>query len=369
MRICIVTESFLPQVNGVTNSVLRILEHLESEGHRALVVAPSGSIEQYRGFPVIQMPSLHLRKFGDIRVAMPVTRVMKQIFEFKPDVIHLASPALMGYLVARRANNLNIPTIGVFQTDLAGFAKHYGLGLTKNAIWSWISKIHRSVDRTLAPSNRSCEDLERISVRQIYLWQRGVNTFQFNPEKRELNSYPRAKRVVGYVGRLASEKRVIDLKPLASRSDIELVIVGHGPAESELRRAIPEARFTGFLSGEELARTLANFDVFIHTGPNETFCQAVQEALSSGVPAIAANQGGPRDLIKHGVNGYLIDTSNPNELNSAVTKLLHPSNWANFAENARKSVEHRSWKSVMDELMQHYQEAINIRKIAEEQIA
>lgn len=364
MRICLVTESFLPQINGVTNSTLRLLEHLKAHGHKALIIAPSGSDDEYLGFPVIHMPSFHLKRFGDVRVAMPLSQVIKQIFEFHPDVIHLASPALMGYYVAKKSDQYGIPTIGVFQTDLAGFAKHYGLGLSKKAIWKWVSRIHRNVDRTLAPSSSSCEDLKNLAVPNVHLWQRGVDTELFNPLKRNRdfrNKFPN-KYIVGFVGRLANEKRVSDLVEISKRKDIQLVVVGDGPARPELELLMPNAYFTGMLKGESLAEKIASFDCFIHTGPNETFCQAVQESLSSGVPTIAVNQGGPKDLINHGKNGLLINTSNSMELHDAVNQVLHPTNWANFSENARKSVEHRSWKIIMEQLFKHYEDVIEARK-------
>ena len=364
MRVCIVTESFLPQVNGVTNSVLRLLEHLKSQGHKVLVVAPSGSATEYLGFPVIHMPALQLKRFGDARIAFPINRITSQIFEFKPDVIHLASPALMGYYVARRAAFLDIPTVGIFQTDLAGFAKHYGFGLSKNAIWRWVSRIHRTVDRTLAPSTAACEDLKALSVPNVHLWQRGVNTELFNPSRRKKDlagQFPN-KRIVGYVGRLAYEKRVHDLAALSERSDIQLMIVGDGPARSELEKLMPKAIFKGFLSGIELAENLASFDCFVHTGPNETFCQAVQEALASGVPTIAVNQGGPKDLVQDGKNGFLINTANSLELENAINRILHPSNWSKFSANAHTSVSTRSWKLIMEQLMEHYESVIQSKK-------
>ena len=365
MRICVVTESFIPQINGVTNSVLRLLEHLKSEGHQSLVVAPAGSAIDYLGFPVIHMPSIHLKRFGDARIALPLNRIAKQVFEFRPDVIHLASPALMGHYIARRADLFDIPTVGIFQTDLAGFAKHYGFGLSQNAIWKWVSRIHRNVDRTLAPSSAACSDLKSLEVPQVFLWQRGVNIELFNPRRRtnQFSSKIPSKRIVGYVGRLANEKRVYDLAPLAKRSDIQLVIVGDGPARKELEALMPDAIFKGFLTGIELAGTMASFDCFIHTGPNETFCQAVQEALACGVPTIAANQGGPKDLISNGSNGYLINTQNSHELNEAVNRILHPANWSNFSEAAHLSVSQRSWNSVMNQLMNHYQDVIQLRKV------
>ena len=364
MRVCIVTESFLPQVNGVTNSVLRLADHLEINGHKALIVAPSGSLSNYKSFPVIHAPALHLRRFGDVRISFAINRLIDQIFEFRPDVIHLASPALLGYQVGVEAQRRKIPTVGIFQTDLAGFAKHYGFGLTSNSIWRWVSTIHKNMNRTLAPSNKSCEDLRSLDVPDVYLWQRGVDTTLFNPSKRNgdlQKSFP-GKKIIGFVGRLAHEKRVQDLIPVSQNPAYQLVIVGDGPARAELENLMPEAHFTGALHGEELATTFANFDCFVHTGPNETFCQAVQEALASGVPTIAVNQGGPTELVDHGKSGFLIETSNQVELIGAINKILDPLNHANFATHARVSVQHRSWNSVMRQLFEHYDEVIKSQK-------
>ena len=334
-----------------------------------MIVAPSNSVDEYLGFPVIKMPSLYLKKFGDVRFAIPINKVNQQIFDYRPDVIHLASPALMGYYVARRAQLMNIPTIGVFQTDIAGFAKHYGFGLTQSTIWRWVSRIHRTVDRTLAPSTKSVTDLRNLAVSNVHLWRRGVNKTLFNPDRRVANKWGTNKRIVGYVGRLAHEKRVSDLATLANREDVQLVIVGDGPARAELETQLPNAIFTGFLNGIELAETLASFDCFIHTGPNETFCQSVQEALASGVPTIAVNKGGPLDLVQHGKNGFLIDTSNSQLLNLAVTLILHPTNWSKFSENALQSVTGRSWNSIMSQLMGHYEEVISYRADLEDVVA
>jgi phosphatidylinositol alpha 1,6-mannosyltransferase len=203
-----------------------------------------------------------------------------------------------------------------------------------------------------------------MSVPNVHLWQRGVNTDLFSPDRRSqtLQNQFKNKRIIGFVGRLANEKRVHDLLPLTQRADLKVVIVGDGPARKDLEALMPNAHFTGFLSGIELAKTIADFDCFVHTGPNETFCQAVQEALASGVPTVAVNQGGPIDLVQHGKTGYLIDTSNGQELIDSVNKLLHPASWYNFASSAHDSVVHRSWNVIMNELMNHYDEVISKRK-------
>jgi len=367
LRVVVVTESFLPQVNGVTNSVLRILEHLRTEGHQALVIAPesSGGITEYAGFRVKRVPSLEMK--GLLPVGFPQKTIEPLIDGFNPDVIHLASPFFLGNYASRVAERLDIPTLSVYQTDIAGFARHYGLTVAHDSLKRWVAKIHKRTTRTLAPSNWSCEDLKSTGVPNVHLWPRGVDSQKFSPEKRDINLRCELlgdrpdRKLVGYVGRLANEKRIDDLATLDARDDIQLVIVGEGPARSRLERVLKNARFVGYQSGEDLARYYASLDIFVHTGKHETFCQSVQEALASGVPVIAPNFGGPTDLVKHGWTGYLIDTENSYSLNHAVNQILQLAEPALMGARARESVIERTWLSVNNQLISHYTDLIAIK--------
>ena len=367
LRVVVVTESFLPQVNGVTNSVLRILEHLRAEGHQALVIAPesSGGITEYAGFRVKRVPSLEMK--GLLPVGFPQKMIEPLIDGFNPDVIHLASPFFLGNYASRVAERLDIPTLSVYQTDIAGFARHYGLTVAHDSLKRWVAKIHKRTTRTLAPSNWSCEDLKSTGVPNVHLWPRGVDSQKFSPEKRDINLRCELlgdrpdRKLVGYVGRLANEKRIDDLATLDARDDIQLVIVGEGPARSRLERVLKNARFVGYQSGEDLARYYASLDIFVHTGKHETFCQSVQEALASGVPVIAPNFGGPTDLVKHGWTGYLIDTENSYSLNHAVNQILQLAEPALMGARARESVIERTWLSVNNQLISHYTDLIAIK--------
>ena len=367
LRVVVVTESFLPQVNGVTNSVLRILEHLRAEGHQALVIAPesSGGITEYAGFRVKRVPSLEMK--GLLPVGFPQKTIEPLIDGFNPDVIHLASPFFLGNYASRVAERLDIPTLSVYQTDIAGFARHYGLTVAHDSLKRWVAKIHKRTTRTLAPSNWSCEDLKSTGVPNVHLWPRGVDSQKFSPEKRDINLRCELlgdrpdRKLVGYVGRLANEKRIDDLATLDARDDIQLVIVGEGPARSRLERVLKNARFVGYQSGEDLARYYASLDIFVHTGKHETFCQSVQEALASGVPVIAPNFGGPTDLVKHGWTGYLIDTENSYSLNHAVNQILQLAEPALMGARARESVIERTWLSVNNQLISHYTDLIAVK--------
>jgi phosphatidylinositol alpha 1,6-mannosyltransferase len=372
MRVALVTESFLPNINGVTNSVLRVLEHLSASGNQALVIAPAceNMPSEYAGHPVKSVPVIPTQNFlpTGMPMGLPQKRVQHLIDGFTPDVIHLASPFALGSYANKVAKRLNIPTVSIYQTDLGGFAKQYGFGIAQNSLQKILYKIHSQTDRTLAPSTSACLDLHMAGVPEVYLWRRGVNTELFNPSKRSAALRDLWKRegsnkiIVGFVGRLAQEKRVIDLKALESNPNIQLVIVGDGPHRRKLEQQLPSALFVGFKSGEELAQIYASFDLFIHPGPNETFCQAVQEALASGVPAIVPRTGGPADLVAQGRTGYVIDISDGEELNRTVNHHHARSDRKQMRIAARDSVSKRTWGRINNELADHYQGVINQKK-------
>ena len=372
MRVALVTESFLPNINGVTNSVLRVLEHLSASGNQALVIAPAceNMPSEYAGHPVKSVPVIPTQNFlpTGMPMGLPQKRVQHLIDGFTPDVIHLASPFALGSYANKVAKRLNIPTVSIYQTDLGGFAKQYGFGIAQNSLQKILYKIHSQTDRTLAPSTSACLDLHMAGVPEVYLWRRGVNTELFNPSKRSAalrdlwKNGDSNKIIVGFVGRLAQEKRVIDLKALESNPNVQLVIVGDGPHRRKLEQQLPSALFVGFKSGEELAQIYASFDLFIHPGPNETFCQAVQEALASGVPAIVPRTGGPADLVAQGRTGYVIDISDGEELNRTVNHHHARSDRKQMRIAARDSVSKRTWGRINNELADHYQGVINQKK-------
>ena len=364
MRIAVVTEAFLPQVNGVTNSVLRLLEFCKAQGHDVLIIAPEseGAPSEYLGYKIKHVPSISMKKL--IPMAVPKKYLEPLLEGFAPDVIHLASPIFLGHYVARIARKMGIPTVSVYQTDIAGFARHYGLTIAHNTLKKWVSRIHQASDITLAPSKWACRDLEHSGVKNVRLWKRGVDLVNFTPARRDESlrsniAGGKKKLIVGYVGRIANEKRIDDLKILNQQGDIQLVIVGDGPAAPRIKRELPGARFVGYQSGTELARYVASFDIFVHTGKHETFCQGIQEALASGVPVIGPDTGGPVDLIEHGITGLLIDTADAHELLEAVATLRNHSSFDLMQLAARRSVEHRTWDYINSQLISHYQDAID----------
>ena len=365
MRIAIVTESFLPTINGVTNSVLRVLEFLDAYGHEALVIAPQApnAPDSYLGFRVKHVPSLNTKKL--IPMGFPRLSLKHFIEGFHPDVIHLSSPALLGGYASRVAREFGIPTVSIYQTDVSGFARHYGLGIGSDGFNRALARIHAGTTRTLAPSSSAIATLKKFGAENVYLWQRGVDLQRFHPERRDEElrrswGAPR-KKIVGYVGRLAAEKSLEDLTGIHGRSDVQLVIVGDGPIRQRLEEKLPEAIFAGFKSGLELATYYASFDFFIHTGQHETFCQSIQEALSSGVPVIAPKAGGPIDLINNGINGAFYDPLDVSQIALALDWLLDLEH-ESLEFSARESVSHRDWEKINKELFDHYRAVIREKR-------
>lgn len=363
MRVAIVAESFLPNVNGVTNSVLRVLEHLRRTGHEALVIAPDtprgepAADRVHDGIRVHRVPSRMFPKITSLPLGIPWPRMLRVMRGFNPDVVHLASPALLGWGGVLAARHLDVPTVAVFQTDVAGFAESYGMGFASHAAWSWTRMVHKKADRTLAPSTSAMERLAAQGIPRLHKWARGVDVTGYAPSKRsaELRHRwsPEGKPIVGFVGRLAPEKHVERLAALARRDDLQVVVVGDGVDRAKLEAGMPSTVFTGALYGAELAAAYASMDIFVHPGEHETFCQAVQEAMASGLPVIAPDAGGPRDLVTPMQTGLLLAVDGfEAQLDTAADHLIAERN--RYSVAARRSVLRRTWPVICDELLGHY---------------
>ena len=367
MRIAIVTESFLPTTNGVTNSVCKVLDHLRAEGHDAMVIVPAaGSPREYAGFPVHEVPAIAYRQFP---VGLPSPHVQRLLAAFEPDVLHAASPFLLGAQTIAAAGRLGIPSVAIFQTDVAGYARRNHLGAATAFAWRMVRWIHNGAALTLVPSSASMHDLEAAGIRGLARWGRGVDLVRYHPANRvdaattalRDRLAPDGEVVVGYVGRIAPEKQVERFAALRGLPGIRLALVGDGPSTPAVRRALAGMPVTwlGRLGGAELAAAYASFDVFVHTGTEETFGQTLQEAFASGLPVVAPRSGGPIDLVEHGVNGFLFEPSDDAGLRAAVTLLSRDRGLRlRMGEAGRRSVLARSWHSVCGELVGHYESVV-----------
>ncbi|MDI5976872.1 glycosyltransferase, partial [Amycolatopsis magusensis] len=226
----------------------------------------------------------------------------------------------------------------------------------------WVRRVHSRADRTLAPSSDSVRELLAHGVPRVHRWGRGVDIERFSPSHADpalrAELAPNGELLVGFVGRLAPEKEIDRLVTLAGVPGVRVVVVGDGPELAGLRDRIPGAAFLGAKYGDELSAAYASLDVFVHTGPHETFCQAVQEAMASGLPVLAPDAGGPRDLVLHGRTGFLLPadrTRFAEQLLARVDELRDPALRERLGQKARRVVLGRTWPAVCGELMGHYE--------------
>ncbi len=370
MRVAVVSESFLPTTNGVTTSVRKVLDHLAAGGHEAIVIVPAaGAPKTYAGFPVHEVPAFAYRQFP---VGLPNPFVRGLLADFKPDVLHAASPFLLGAQAIASAGRLDIPSVAIFQTDVAGYARRNNLGAATKFAWRIVRWIHEGADITLVPSSASMTDLQNAGLQRLQRWGRGVDIEAYHPRNRSLPSVqrlrarlaPHGETIVGYVGRLAPEKQVERMSALRGLAGIRLALVGDGPSLGSVTRELKgmPVSFLGSLSGADLAAAYAAFDLFLHTGTEETFGQTVQEAHAAGLPVVAPRSGGPIDLIDHGTNGFLYNPADATTLRPFVEALVLDTELrSRMGEAGRRAVLGKSWYGVCEQLVGYYQSAISTR--------
>jgi phosphatidylinositol alpha 1,6-mannosyltransferase len=277
---------------------------------------------------------------------------------------------VLGWRAVQAAHQLGIPTVAIYQTEVPSYAGRYGVPFLENWAWNRVDNIHLLASRTLVPSTFALNQLRGRGILRVDMWRRGVDTARFNPAKRSTawrsTVAPDGHRIIGYVGRLAVEKQVEDLAVLADLPGTRLVVVGDGPQRAALEAALPGAVFTGFLGGDALAEAVASFDLFVHPGEFETFCQTIQEAMASGVPVVATGRGGPLDLVENSRTGWLYEPGNLAQLRAYVQDLRgDDAKRRAFGAAARASVQGRTWPALSAELVRQYQSVIDGEELAE----
>ena len=362
VKIVIVTESFLPQLNGVTNSVIRVARHQRDLGHDVSIVAPTRPGPEFEGIPVHVVPSIPLVKFA---VGIPSLALTNLLDRIGPDIMHVASPFALGAQAIAYAQRNSIASVAVYQTDIAGYLHRYGMAVAKPMVDRFVANTHNAATVTLAPTPIAHDALANLGVTNLAVWGRGVDLEGFHPNNRFADDTiafrqkhaPNGEQIIGYVGRLAAEKQVDRFRELVGIPNTRIVLIGDGPERARLQTMFPagSVMFLGSLNGRELQIAYAAMDVFVHFGVEETFGQTIQEAQAAGVPVVAPRSGGPIHLIDSGVDGILFDVNSTDSPSIAVQHLIDDAGHrSRMGEAGRRRVLGKSWEAVNDELTHHY---------------
>ena len=363
MRIALISETFLPDTNGVVSTLCHLLDYLQSRGHEAILFAPHDAPHSYAGTQVVPLAGMPLPMYPDLKFTPPQFGITAHLRRFKPDILHLAGLVALGPTGRYVANVLRLPMVGAYHTDFPAYSTHYGMGWLKSSTYAYLRWFHNRCAINLCPSLATIADLRAHGFRRLRLWGRGVDTLQFHPQHRSdawrasVGVQP-GERLLLYVGRLAAEKRVdLLVDALRGVEKTRLVLVGDGPAMPTLQQAFAglPVHFSGFLRGSELATAYASADMFVFPSDTDTFGQVVQEAMASGLPVVAARAGGVTDLVRDGVTGTFFQPGNAADLCCQLAALLEsPERCITMGRAGRATTVLRSWPHVMDGLMQHY---------------
>jgi len=363
MRVAIVTETFLPQVNGVVRMLMEYLAYLEAHGHDAIVFAPGDEDQTCHSFDVLSVRGAAFPLYPELTLAPYSRRMHGALREWRPDVIHLAGPFVLGGQGLAVARALGVPVAAHYQTDLVRYAEHFGLGALTGLAWRRLLNIHNGCDVTFAPAPAVARELRARGMRRVHICGRGVDATTFHPAHRDALARQRLNGGGGaplllYVGRLSPEKNLTALAAVArALPAYPLVIVGDGPARADLTADLAglNVHVTGALHGEALVKAYASADLFLFPSQTETFGQVVREAMASGLPTVAVRAGGVQDLVMDGQTGRLCP---PDDIPAFVdaTRALAADPALRYAMGAaaRREAERHSWDTIFDRLMGWY---------------
>jgi len=370
MRIALFTETFIPKVDGIVTTLCQTVRQLTSMGHEVLIFAPAGGFEEYEHARIVGMKGRPFALYPQLTLALPRASMRGAIAEFKPDLLHVADPALLGiaalyYGGGRNGGAMHLPLVVSYHTDLPKYLHYYGLGFLESSIWPILRSRHNRATVNLCTSVAMFEQLQSHGIVNVALWPGGVDSDRFDPARRcsamrtRLSAGHPDDPLLVYVGRLSAEKGIEQLRPiLEALPGARLALVGDGPHRKALEHhfAGMPVFFAGFLHGDELAAAYSSSDVFVMPSRTETLGLVVLEAMSSGLPVVAVRAGGIPEMIEDGVSGYLFDDES--EAIEAIRDLLHsPERRAAVGECARAHSCRHSWKAATNLLLDHYRAA------------
>lgn len=367
LRVAIVTETFLPKIDGIVTRLCHTIRNLRSFGHSVLVVAPQG-VQEYEGVPVHGVPGIPFPIYPELKLALPRPSIMAALEDFAPDIIHAVNPAVLGVSAFFFSSRQRVPLIVSYHTHLPKYLTYYRLGSLEGLLWWCMREGYNRADLRLATSHAMQGELEAQGIRRVHLWRRGVDTELFHPSRRSqamrerlTQGHPEEKLLL-YIGRLSAEKEVERCRDvLEALPGVRLAMVGDGPHREKLEQYFAgyPAYFAGFLKGEELAAAYASGDAFLLPSKTETLGLVLLEAMAAGCPVVTPKAGGTADIVQDGVTGHLYDPASERGAVEAIGKLLFDTeHHARLSRQARLDAEQWGWAAATRQLEGYYREVL-----------
>jgi glycosyltransferase involved in cell wall biosynthesis len=363
LRIAFFTETFLPKIDGVVTRLCQTIRHLVRLGHQVLIVAPDGNIDEYEGARVYGVPGPPFPLYPDMKMAFPRPSIGKVLAGFRPDLIHCIQPMLLGTAAFYYSSQRRVPLIISYHAQIDRYLHYYGISKLQPLFWMAHKSAYNGADLVLCTSQVMVDLLRRQGIQRVDLWQRGVDTETFHPDRasrqmraRLTEGHPEDKLMV-YIGRLSAEKGIeAALLILEAIPGIRLALIGDGPHRAKLQQHFAGSRthFAGYLKGAELASAYASADVFFMPSRTETLGLVVLEAMASGTPVVAAAEGGLVDIVRDGVTGHLYHGDAAAAVAEVQKLLFDPVHHAHLRRAARFDAEQWTWARATRQLEDFY---------------
>jgi glycosyltransferase involved in cell wall biosynthesis len=353
----VVTDTYVPDINGVALSLGHLCSGLRTLGHRVEVIRSGAT----RAPGETGVPWWPLPGYWEIRVGAPWPGQLRRRWtRARPDLIYVAIETPFGFSAVAAARRLGIPVIGGFHTNFREYLSKYGMHRFAERVWRYQKWFHSRLARTIVPSPDAREKLLQAGFSGVRVIGRGVDTDLFHPSRRDpaLRATWNAKDntpVALVVGRVSSEKN-IELAIRAfdrmrqSRPDVICVVVGDGPARRKLQREHPEVHFSGYRTGTDLAACYASADLLLFPSETETFGNVLLEAMASGLATLSYDYAAAAWHVTHSKNGLKVPKSDEGAYLHDAQLLLDPEVRQTLGHQARQTAEALSWSAVVKDL-------------------
>ncbi|MGM0913649.1 MAG: glycosyltransferase family 4 protein [Pseudomonadota bacterium] len=365
MRICLVSETWTPEVNGVAHTLAQLSRELVARGHRLELIRPRplvpGAAEGLAA--ELQVPGVAVPGYRQVRFGLPAARrITRRWRESPPDAIYLATQGPLGWSAQRAARRLGLPVVAGWHTNFDHYCRDYGVPWLAPLVEARLRTFHNRCAATLVPTRAQADDLRRRGFQGLRCMARGIDGTRFDPGyrdealRRRWGAGPHTP-VALHVGRLAPEKNLALLRDSfqamrAAHPELRLVIVGDGPSRRYLERSLPEAHFTGFVSPELLARHYASADLFLFPSLSETWGNVLLEAMASGLGVVAFRHAAGAEVIDDGHNGLSVAAGDEAGFRDAAVALCqHPARWAQLGRAARRRALDYTWPAITDSFL------------------
>lgn len=367
MRVAIFTDTFLPQINGVTNTLRRFGDYLEEQEISYIFITPEQKVDECLPYSMATFFSTPLLFYPECRLTLPnMLRLNRKLDRFQPDIIFCMTEFTMGLTGLLYGRRRHIPVITNYSTNFGMLLCSYNMQVLEKPLRKYLSWFHGEAQLTVTPSRQSEEVLHEMGVVKTGIFSRGIQIGMYAQGALEVvgeDGYQNREKVrLLYVGRLSPEKDLDILREAmyilnATYEDsIELIVTGDGPMRDELEKTMPKnVQFTGYKKGNELADIYTSADIFAFPSSFETFGNVVLEAYAAELPVVGVSKGGVIDNIIHSSTGYLAKPRDAMSFAAALELLIQdPTRRRTMGEKGRQFAESRTWESVFGQLMEKF---------------